>query len=374
MKTYGGYQVEVLDTAAGFEQLRPVWLDLEGRSRQPVYTASYDWLRTWWEVFAEREDHQFGYAKRPLILGLRRAGEWVAIVPLVRLCRRWRRVLFRVRYIEFLGQQWGATLLDAVAAEPQAGLLEAVGQWLERNERFDVLNLTYLPDWTSHVALGGLGTKVFSACPILYCDQYADYEDYRKRQHARNFRKCVKKSQNGLQAAGLPLEFVLAPASEGSLAEVIRLSTSKEADGKHSLYLDRDKRRFMQAITARLNARIEFTRVGGRNAVYVVSFRRRDGLFAFDTSYDRTLRQYSLGRLALLDSVARFFAEGWGRFHCAGTGLGFHKRGHFPEVLKLYALTRAGNRWRGGLLTPRVLARYEGIEARFLVELDEWMR
>jgi hypothetical protein len=276
-------------------------------------------------------------------------------------------------FIEFLGQQWGGTLMDFISREPTPDVRHAVAAWLREHERFDVLHLSYIPESTPFFDIGDPRMTLLSACPIFYRKDYADFEAYKKAVYTKNFRNCVRKNYNRLEARRLKYECRIGPVRDGDLAEMARLSMSKLGDGKHSHWLDPDKARFYSRLVATLPAQALFIRVNDENVVYLLNFFFANGLFACDTSYNRQYRDLSLGRLSFVESIKHFFAETNLDFHCAGTGLGFHKRGHYPGVVRIYSYTEPGNTRAAEARAGQVLAENTRIAQAFSTDLAGWL-
>ena len=369
MPSNSDYRIRVLDTTAAFDAAREQWQALEREVDHFNVSASYNWLRTWWEVFATREDNFFGYAKKLRILLVLRNGVLVAVAPLVRLYRK--KHFLKVSYVEFLGQQWGATTTDFVARPSCPGLADAVFGWLWKNERFNVLRLSRIPEHSTVLSPQDKHMFLLSACPILYASRYVDYESYRKALHSKNFRKHLRRSLKKLKERGLTYEYKAVPATSECMADIAHLSKSKLVDGKRSLYLDEDKSLFMTKMVERFPCHIDLLRIDDRNVAYRLCVHFGGGVFAFDTSYDREHRDLGLGHLIYLLSIQHFLTERRFSFHCGGPGLQPHKSNHYPEVVKTYTYLRAGNTVLGKLIRARMQTQLAKVEKRTLAELSD---
>lgn len=365
-------QIQAITTDEGFDKLRDEWTRLARDTGHWAYTSSYPWLRTWWDVFAEHEDNPLGFDKRLLILRVSREDELVAIVPLVRLFRK--KAFLKITFIEFLGQQWGPTFIDVTGRNLAGEALAEIYQWLLANERFDVLQLSHIPDGTTNVDLSGDDTWIISGCPILYRDRYDDYEQYAKAMHSKRFRNRVRNSHNRLKRQGLSFGFRVASADEKSLCRIARLSKSKLVDGKHSLYQDPDKARFIARVVTQMPSEVEFTMIGEEPASYRLLFHHAGGVFAFDTSYDRRFRDFSVGRLGYLESIKRFFSDAKHAFHCGGPDIGLHKRDHYPDVVKIHVLVRPGNTLLAKLVCRKLRSHYSRVEQKYIDAIKEWSK
>jgi hypothetical protein len=160
----------------------------------------------------------------------------------------------------------------------------------------------------------------------------------------KNFRNAVRKNYNRLEEREVKFECEHRPPRVADMAEITRLSACKHEDNKHSHWEDAGRRAFFQRLIETVPAEIQFLRVNGQNSLYLLNFLAADGVYAFDTSYDRTHKDLSLGRISFVESIKRFFEQQPGlAFHSAGAGLGYHKRGHYARVDRIYAYTLPGN-------------------------------
>ena len=350
----------VLDTTAAFDEAKDAWKRLEQATAHSNVSASYDWLRTWWEVFEKREDNQFGYDKKLRILTAWRGDALEAVVPLVRLVRK--KWLLKVSYVEFLGQQWGATWLDLIAKDRPREVVEAAFEWLRTHERFDVVRLAYLTDRTQTFDLRDPHVSLLSACPMVEAAKYGDYAAFEKTAYSAKLRYNIRRWRKKVAEQGLACTHEVVPGPAADLDDLARLSRSKMEDDKRSLYLDADKRRFVDLVRQRVPCDVELVKLDGRSAAYRVLFRFGAGVFSFDTSYDRKYRDLSLGHLLYVESIRRFFEQRLGAFQCCGTGVNPNKLDHYKEMVRLYSFTRPGNTILGYAATTWELSRQKRIE------------
>ena len=186
-------RVECLNTSESFLALEQDWQTLEQECGHSNLTVSFDYLSSWWQVFAGRDDNQFGYDKELLILKVMRGSKLIAIVPLLGLTRR--KTLLKVRFVEFLGQQWGATYLDLIGKENPELVAESVYNWLAANYRFDILQLSYLPEQTPFFDLDNARATVLSACPEIDLRSYRDYADFSEHRYNSRMRNKLMARQ-----------------------------------------------------------------------------------------------------------------------------------------------------------------------------------
>src|SRR5712692_9292662 len=99
-------QVERIDDAAAFEQLREEWTALLSTGQSDCLLLTWEWLFTWWT--------HLGAGRRLAILTVRTGGELIALAPLASGSRGLGRLL-SVRSLEFLGTgSVGSDYLDLI--------------------------------------------------------------------------------------------------------------------------------------------------------------------------------------------------------------------------------------------------------------------
>ena len=147
---------------------------------------------------------------------------------------------------------------------------------------------------------------------------------------------------------------------DAALAEIRTLSKAKLGDGKHSVYLDEDKARFVALAAGRLNAGAIFVLLDGKPAAYRLNFEFSRARFCLDASYDRSYPKFELGAFSVEASIRDSFRQGL-LLHCEGTGVEFYKTKFTKEFIGIHRVLIPGNtakspiyvRWTGALLRTR---------------------
>ncbi|HSN71459.1 MAG TPA: hypothetical protein VLT59_08110, partial [Steroidobacteraceae bacterium] len=93
----GQVRTEIVDDAAGFQELEPLWRRLERESTARSPCQRWDWARLWWRHYAGRGD-------RPWIVLVRLDDEIVGLGPL---------------YVRDAGRRWGRRLRFIATGEPE---------------------------------------------------------------------------------------------------------------------------------------------------------------------------------------------------------------------------------------------------------------
>ncbi|MBW8886644.1 MAG: GNAT family N-acetyltransferase [Fibrobacteres bacterium] len=356
MPRLDGLRVTPVDSDAGLLALAAEWREMESSAGNENLTASYDWLIAWWQAFGRRDDVDFGFDKRLLILRVESANGLAGIAPFVRVKRR--RRFEAIECVEFLGQQWAGTSLDMLARPEmrERAAAEAL-RWVGENVSFHILNLRYLPASSPFLSLLPSFSHPYTACPSLRPEAFTGFEDYRDRTYSKSLKQNLRTAQNKLRQDGRALEFSFAPLGPEAMNEVARLSKSKLEDGKHSLYLDERKSGFISRL-AGLGSQVLFVSLDGVKVAYRLNVEYRGAKFCLDASFDRTFPKYELGGFSVQENIRDSFERGLS-LHCEGTGIDFYKAKFLKDALMIKTVVAKGNRW-----TSWAYARRETASAR----------
>lgn len=360
------YFIKAITTTEEFIKIKEAWEHFEKKVNHKNITASYAWLITWWEVFKNRNDNEFGYNKQLLILLVYKDNELVAIVPFVHLYRI--KYGIKVTFIEFLSQQWGATYIDIVGKNLSKDDIDYIFAWLYSNQKFDSISLKYIPEYSIYQYEHKC--YVLSACPYIDMSNYSNYKEYevatfnKKRRH--NFSNALRRAAKN----NLEINYSIIPFTEAETEEVIRLSNSKILDDKHDLYLDTGKKEFMFSIARILNTEVMFLTANGMNIAYKLFITFNNTKFNLNKSYDRRYNTYSPGNLLQRESIKHSFSEGVS-IDCLGTGVDEFKLRFTQDILKIYTLILRGNTLIGKLIYRKLEQKNIEVENEFLEQLAD---
>lgn len=350
------YRVEICDDSQGFGQLRELWKRLEAVSPNFHLTASYDWLTCWWAVFANKEDVQFGYSKKLCILLFYEENEVVAIAPLLLVTRKKFGIPFR--FIEFLGQQWGASFTGILHHPDAQDIGRSLQKVLGRYWRFDTLHLSHIPLSDPVLSVTG-GPKLipFSGCPTAFMSSFANFSEYTKLIYSKHQSHNIRTLTNKAIRNGLNYTVSMEEAHIGRLPEIRRLSQSKLIDGKLCLYNDEQKLEFMTQIIQKFASELLLVWLDGKITAYRLNISLSGWKYCLDASYDREYRLYAPGLLSLHESLKDSFARGY-LVHCEGPGIDPYKAQFIPGAIPLHTIVQAGNSIFGKLSAARLRYRY----------------
>lgn len=91
------YQTTIIDSKNGFDELKPEWNDLLASSPVNNIFLRWEWLRTWWDVYAENRD-------RLAIITVKLEGRLVGIAPFY-IRRQLIAGVYPIKTLMFLGTQ-----------------------------------------------------------------------------------------------------------------------------------------------------------------------------------------------------------------------------------------------------------------------------
>src|SRR3989338_954193 len=179
-----GYRVEIIDTETRWEELRAAWHDLLSASHLTSIFQSWEWLRTWWEVF--------GAKKRLWILAVRHPdGRLLGLAPWYLRIEKFFGVLPH-RVVRWLGdgELVAPEYLDVIARQEDAeDVAKAIGQFLASNDQWDrcalrrglTASAALRRLQTTLMAFGGWGRSQPEWSPCPYVELPPTWEEYFNR-------------------------------------------------------------------------------------------------------------------------------------------------------------------------------------------------
>jgi len=297
------YSVEVVETAAGFSAIGEDWNDLLGRCGTAPPFLTYDWVRTWWNMF--------GSGKSLYLLVARDVrGTVQGIAP---LCRgRERRGGLPFTALRFVGwEKVGSDYLDFIAADNAgeavtetliAHLLQSPGAW-------DVAFFSDLLETAGTITLlqkeadrlgCNLAIQPRYSCPYLFLSENGTRKGrILNPRVASNLRRRMK------QLAGrcrIDVEICTDPGVlEGRLETLF--SFHRRRLGAASNFGRPEVRDFHRAMTAAFLNKgllLFFTLLAaGRPIAIVYGVKYKGRFYSYQTSFDTDWKEYSPGAVLL---------------------------------------------------------------------------
>jgi CelD/BcsL family acetyltransferase involved in cellulose biosynthesis len=288
------------------DRLEPEWRELLPRAGMNKLFASPTWLRVWWDIF--------GGGRELILLSVRREGELVGVVPLMREDDRLR----------FAGDTEICDYMDVIVlpGEEEAVLAAALRSLGE--EPWRELTLWAVPEGSPTIdALRRLAAELGLSAEIEtedVCPQIelpATWDDFvaglgKKDRHELR-RKLRKLSQGG----EVRLEALVEAADvEAALDDFLRLHRESRSD--KAAFMTEQMETFMRRMVAAMAAegRIEliFLSLGGVRTAAVLCFRGDGETLLYNSGYDPAYAYLSVGLLSKALALRKAIEEGKTRF------------------------------------------------------------
>lgn len=340
--------IKVVTTDDGFDRVKNEWQEFEEKVNNQNITSSYVWQRTWWKHFKGYEERNFGYNKKLCILFLYNEDKTLrAIAPFCEVTRNARGLEYRA--IEFLAQQWGATYLDVITDKLSKEEYAFILDWLKKNREYDLIELRYIPEFSSNLDLYKGNIAILSACPVVKTDDYGDWDRYVRMEYSKSLRQNLRTAKNRMEREGAHYqEAILEGISGADFMRVEQISRSKLIDGKHCVYNDSRKEMFLKEIfcTSEFSKNVVEVVLNGRLVSYRMNILYNQSKFCLDASYDRGYRHYDLGALSVDLNIRDSFAKSL-LTHCMGTGVDPYKLKFSKQIVNIYSFLKKGNTVKG---------------------------
>ncbi|MBD3232563.1 MAG: hypothetical protein GF315_02455 [candidate division Zixibacteria bacterium] len=335
-------EIKIIDSFEKLEGFENEWRDFEKYTQHRNLTASYDWIKTWWDCFGNTDSHEFGNNKQLLIILLYRDENLRAIAPFTRLTRNNFGV--PISYVEFIGQQWGGTYLDIISENISEEEINYIIQWLYNNIRFDFLQLKYIPEDSILYSPHQDEMEYLSGCPEFRLSEFGSYDDYKSSVYSKKLKQNIRTAHNHIKKSGMEYSESAEEINPENLDKIIHISGSKVGDDKVSIYEDPKKREFLRHILNRLKSDVMFIKLNGYEVSYRVNVYFNGVKFCLDAAYNRFYKKQQVGSLSVDYSIRHSYDNlDWIQWHCEGTGMDFYKTKYIKTSRNIYTHVCKGN-------------------------------
>jgi len=336
--------IKVITTDSGLDDVKNKWISFEKKVNNQNITSSYIWQRTWWKHFKDYEDRNFGYNKKLCILFLYDKENILrAIAPFYEVVRKKR--LLEYKMIEFLAQQWGATYLDIITNRLSKEEYNFIFDWLRKNRKYDLIELKYIPEFTSNFDLSKNNVTILSACPEVKIKDYKGIDFYVQEKYSKSLRQNLRTAKNRMKREHVNYrEEILDTINGANFKEIEDISRSKLLDNKCCVYSDLRKKMFLKDMyyNSEFPCNVIKLILNDHLASYRINFLYNQAKYCIDASYDRNYSHYELGGLSV-DLNIRDSFERRLLIHCMGTGIDFYKLKFTKQIVRIYTFLKKGN-------------------------------
>jgi len=363
--------IKTISSTDKFHAFEKTWKEFEKKTEHTNVTVSFDHLKVWWDTFKNVDDNGYGHDKKLLILLLYRDNELIAIAPFVKLYRLKKKII-KVHYIEFLGQQWGATYCDIIGKDLKKEEIDFIIKWLYDNEKFDLISLKYIPENSKNFNFQSENLTVLCGCFEIKLGK--DYDDARSLNYSRNMKNEVNKSYNRIIKANLDIltdfedEYCFKYYDKCKQVSLSKLLNSN----LHSLYNNKYKRSFVKDMFYKKSSNYcSLLKLQDQMISYNIGRVFNDNVFAFDAAFDRSYvndHKIGLGNLAY-DLIIRKYAGKY-KTLCMGVGIDFYKFRFTKNLVKIYTSLQKGNTLKSGLFYSKELVQNKSVEKQFMDDLN----
>tara|TARA_R100001369_G_scaffold31211_4_gene55365 strand:+ start:48284 stop:49372 length:1089 start_codon:yes stop_codon:yes gene_type:complete len=331
-------KIKVIQTSSEFNLLEEEWKALESSLNHSNITSSFDWLNTWWKIFKDVNNNKIGYDKKLIVICLYDNDLLISVAPFLKVYRK--KFGIKISFIEFLGQQWAGNYIDIISHKKHAANNEAVFCWLYKNIKFDIILLKYIPEFSAHFNNDDL--YLYSACPEIKISAYNSHEEFIKNEYSKGLKQNLRTAYNRAKKTGIEIQTSVEVIDQKNFKEIINISAFKLADGKWSLYEDRNKSLFMEQITNRMASNVVLVRLNNKNVAYRTNIFFNQNKFCIDASYDRNFRKFELGSISVDANIKDSYSKQI-LTHCLGPGLDVYKKKFTKKTIKIFIYLRKGN-------------------------------
>lgn len=328
--------VKLINTITLFNSIKSEWKAFEKSINHSNLTSSYDWLNAWWYTFKDVENNIIGYNKELVIICLYENNCLISVAPFIKVCRKKYGV--KIRFLEFLGQQWAGNYIDILTEKPQFN--QEIFDWLYKNQKFDVLMLKYIPQYSKNFNLENL--HLYSACPEIEISEYLSHDDYVKNKYSKNLKQNIRTAFNKARKKGININTCVQEISTCNFNEMIRISKFKLVERKSWMYGDNNKLIFMKEVLKKMSSNVVFVQLDGKNVAYRSNVFFNNNKYCIDASYDRNYREFELGSISVDANLKDSYFKGVSK-HCLGPGLDLYKKKFTKRNIRIYIFLKKGN-------------------------------
>jgi CelD/BcsL family acetyltransferase involved in cellulose biosynthesis len=318
------YAITEVTTDAGFDALRSEWDGLLARSAQNRIFLTWEWMRSWWEVYG-------GAHALRILIARREDGRLEGIAPLMLMGGR--APLAGGPRLEFIGcHSVSSEYLDFICdRERAAAVAEPLLTHLADRGGWNLLLFYRMPaDSTTRSAIaarlraGGCRAATTRIEEGLYLPLPADFETFLKtlgHDTRYNVRRYRKRAAERLGAA-----FVVRRDSDGGLlAEVSRIHQVRMTGlGRLGSFAAPRFAAFHQRMARRAAERgwlrVYLLQVGGRTVAVRYGFAYAGVFSDYSIGFDPAYERHYLGFVLLGHAIEACIAEGLAEFDFLGPG------------------------------------------------------
>ncbi|MDP4205907.1 MAG: hypothetical protein Q8859_07915, partial [Bacteroidota bacterium] len=306
------------------------------------------WVYNWWNIFKDINNNTYGHNKSLAIITISTNGKIQLIAPLVKVYRKMGP--FKVSFIEFIGQQWGATSISFLKDRNFSITLKEIIAFLNKNISYDIFHIRQIPfdDEPEY----SITLKPYSGCPYIKIADYNTFDEYKDKIYSRKLKHYLRTSYNRMERDDIKTETSVDQITDENLKEIVRLSMSKIQDQKKCVYCKDEKLNFYTRIFKAFPSNIIFIKtINGVNLAYRINVFYQNIKTCIDTSFDRDYKMYNLGIITVDQNIHDSF-ENPITIHSMGPGMEDYKQKFCPDVQLIGRYIQKGNTILSNVYNP----------------------
>jgi hypothetical protein len=270
-------------------------------------------LLHWWREFRDINSNKIGRQKRLKIIVGYESDTPILILPLVLSIRKKQKFL-NIRYLEFLSQSFSFHELDIISKDLQKATIEELFEFIRKNIKYDVINLSYLNDNSPLIKYSSLQKMYHSGKVIIPISE--NYEEIRKNGYSKNLRHVLNKFNRRIKELDEVVKFDVITDREKIIEikdQIFSVSNSKTRDfGMHSIYNNTFiGNAYFENIINKPNPYCAVIYFENQLVSYNYGYFSATAVYAMDAAYNRKFadaQKIGMGILAY-DMVVQYFAK-----------------------------------------------------------------
>lgn len=327
----------------------------------------FEWIYSWYEVFEKVENNIVGFQKQAYIVTAYENNQLVAIVPLVKLIRKFCKCI-KLEFVEFLGQQWSCIGHDLIILkELDSSFIRQLLSWIKKNIRYHFIFFKYVPK--KSILTKEFKMYRYSGAPMICISDYKDYNEFAQKVYAKKFRKKLDRTLRKIEKDGFRLSLSYEEINSSNFETIKRISKSKMLDGKSFVYDDVNKEKFHKSLYSKFPSHVMFANFNNYPVAYVANIDCDDARIAIDCAFDRDYRIYGVGVQCMDCNIRKTFSLSKEKYSF-GVGMDAYKFQFTKTALPFYICFGLQNRLKSFLAKPFVLYRAKKSDQKVKQEFE----
>ena len=350
-------KIGLISTIKQLEEIKNDWVQFENIFLNDEY--NYNIIYNWSCIFLNKENERFGYKKKLNIIILYQNNSILSILPLINIKRRIKK-FFTYTSLEFIGSQFGCNNLGPIG-EINNKNLDIILNWLNKNIQYDIINLGNQNK--NNLSLYSLYSSYFySIYPIINLKNFIDYNDYSKTKYNSNMRKNLKRRLKMLHNDdGELLIKKFQEISNKEFNEILKVSASKETEGKHDHFKDKDILVYIKNILSTTNHKIILAKLNNEIIGYQIIYLYKKYKIYSGLSYNRLYKKYGIGNLLEDYDIQNTKFNEYDYINM-GPGLEKYKTYFSTDYQKIYCVLIRGNTFFSKLFFYFTIKKFKKLE------------